>query len=159
MIIESIVLGSITLTYKPPQPPVEAGREIPKIKQIEPLPDVKVKKLYKIQPKPKKTVTRAVRGSNGLNGYTLGQCTAWVASKRFVPSGWGDASNWKDSALRAGWTVSSTPVVGAIGWTYKHVVYVESVNGSTVTISEQNYDWNSGIRTATFPISKYTYIY
>lgn len=98
-------------------------------------------------------------GSIGLNGYYSGQCTGWVAQHRYVPPGWGDASNWRNAALRAGWTVSATPVPGAIGWRPGHVVYVESVGAGVVTISEQNYDWNSGIREITIPTSSYLYIY
>lgn len=103
-----------------------------------------------------KTHTEAL---NGSNTYEIGQCTHWVASHRYVPNGWGDATNWKYAAQRAGWTVSSRPVAGAIGWTYGHVVYVQSVQSNTVTISEQNYDWNSGVRTITVPITKYLYLY
>lgn len=93
--------------------------------------------------------------------YEAGQCTAWVAEKRFVPSGWGNASNWRNAAQKAGWTVSSHPVDGAIGWRGNHVVYVESVNGDgTVTISEQNYNWVPfSVRTITRPANYYTYIY
>lgn len=106
-----------------------------------------------------KPVKTAPSGSVGLNGYTPGQCTAFVASKRHVPSGWGDASNWRSAAINAGWTVSEVPVAGAIAWRYGHVAFVESVGDGVVTISEQNYDWNSGIRTITIPVSSYTYIY
>lgn len=98
-------------------------------------------------------------GSTGLNGYYEGQCTGYVASRRYVPPGWGNASDWKYNAQRAGWTVSSTPVAGAIAWRSGHVAYVESVQGDMVTISEQNYDWNSGIRTITIPIGQYLYLY
>lgn len=91
--------------------------------------------------------------------YYAGQCTRWVATKRYVPDGWGNASNWKNAATQAGWTVSRVPVDGAIGWTSGHVVYVESVNGNSVTISEQNYDWKGSVRTVTVPASKYTYLY
>jgi surface antigen len=99
-------------------------------------------------------------GSSGLNGYVLNSCTGWVATHRYVPSGWGNATGWKQGALNAGWTVSSVPVAGAIGWVYGHVVFVESVNNDdTVTISERNYDYNGSIRTITVPTSKYTYLY
>lgn len=98
--------------------------------------------------------------STGLNGYYAGECTGYVASRRYVPPGWGNASDWKYNAQRAGWTVSSTPVAGAIGWRSGHVVYVESVNpDGSVTISEQNYDWNSSIRTITISPSQYQYLY
>ena len=97
--------------------------------------------------------------SQGLNGYEAGQCTAFVASKRYVPAGWGDASSWKQSAINAGWTVSSRPVAGAIAWRWGHVAYVESVGGNKVLISEQNYDWNSGIRSIWIDSSSYEYLY
>lgn len=103
--------------------------------------------------------TAPTTGSVGLNGYEPGQCTAHVASKRYVPAGWGDATNWHNAALRAGWIVSRTPVAGAIGWRYGHVVYVIEPRGETVLISEQNYDWNSGIRTIEVPVSEYVYLY
>lgn len=108
-------------------------------------------------PKPAQNV--AVQGSQGLNGYEYGQCTGWVAGRRYVPAGWGNASSWKQNAINAGWTVSSTPVTGAIAWRWGHVAFVEAVGSGTVTISEQNYDWNSGIRTITIPVSLYEYIY
>lgn len=88
------------------------------------------------------------------------QCAGWVANKRYVPIGWGNASNWKNAATRAGWTISRLPIAGAIGWVPGHVVYVEAVhNNGTVTISEQNYDWKNSIRTITVPVSKYVYLY
>lgn len=92
--------------------------------------------------------------------YDANSCTGWVASKRYVPNGWGNATDWKWHAQQEGWTVSSTPVVGSIGWTSGHVVYVESVNNDgTITISEQNWDWHGSIRTITVKASKYVYLY
>lgn len=101
----------------------------------------------------------SAKGSSTGNLYQSGQCTHWVASHRYVPNGWGDATSWKANAIKAGWTVSSTPVVNSIGWVYGHVVLVLEVRKDTVLISEQNYDWNSGIRTIEVPISKYLYLY
>lgn len=127
------------------------------IKPLEPLQAAELAPLTPVAPPAPKTQHTA---STGLNGYEAGQCTAWVASKRHVPSGWGNASNWKAAAQRAGWTVSTTPVAGAIGWTPGHVVYVESVNGNSVTISEQNYKWVAfETRTVTKPATAYLYIY
>ncbi len=102
----------------------------------------------------------AVRGLGGsLNGYAYPSCTGHVALKRYVPPGWGNATDWKWHAQAEGWTVSSVPVAGAIGWTYGHVVYVEAVNGDSVTISENNYDWAGSTRTITIPVDSYTYLY
>lgn len=116
-------------------------------------------KLVSVSTQTIKPAKQPTNGSVGLNGYQFGQCTGFVASKRYVPSGWGNASNWYGAAQAAGWTTSSVPVPGAIGWSSGHVVYVESIGDGVVTISEQNYDWNSGIRTITIPVDKYLYIY
>lgn len=90
--------------------------------------------------------------------YPYGECTWWVSTQRPVGR-WHDATGWLSSAQAEGYSTGSTPRAGAIGWTYGHVVYVESVSGDMVTISEANYDFNGSIRTITVPASKYTYIY
>jgi surface antigen len=116
-----------------------------------------------VLPKPQntlKTPQNSSQGtSTGLNGYYAGQCTGYVASRRYVPAGWGDATNWGYAARSQGFTVSSTPVPGAIAWRSGHVAFTESVGAGTVTISEQNYDFNGSIRTITVPTSSYQYIY
>ena len=76
-----------------------------------------------------------------------------------MPNGWGDATNWAANAKADGYTVASTPKVGAVAWRYGHVAAVIGVGDGTVTITEQNYDWNSGIRTITIPVDSYQYIY
>jgi surface antigen/LysM repeat protein len=79
-----------------------------------------------------------------INGYPYGWCTYYVATRRYVPSSWGNARSWLSSAKRAGYATGSEPAAGAIvvtsesGW--GHVAYVESVNGGTITISEMNYE-------------------
>ena len=109
--------------------------------------------------KAQKPVKQAQNGSVGLNGYDYPSCTGYVASRRYVPPGWGNATTWKQGAINAGWTVSSVPVAGAIGWTYGHVVYVEAVHGDTITISENNYDYAGSTRTIDVPTSSYVYLY
>jgi surface antigen len=78
------------------------------------------------------------------NGYPYGWCTYYVATRRYVPSSWGNARNWLTSARRAGYSTGSEPAVGAIVVTgesgYGHVAYVESVNGDTITVAEMNYE-------------------
>lgn len=86
------------------------------------------------------TVKRDPGSSN--NGYPYGYCTYYVASKRYVPSSWGDAKSWLNSASRAGYSTGSEPATGAIvvtkeSW-WGHVAYVEDVNGDEITISEMN---------------------
>jgi surface antigen len=76
------------------------------------------------------------------NGYPYGWCTYYVASRRQVPSNWGNAGQWLRSARGAGWSTGNEPVVGAIMVTgesaWGHVTIVESVGGGQVVISEMN---------------------
>jgi peptidoglycan DL-endopeptidase CwlO len=80
------------------------------------------------------------------NHFSYGYCTWYVATRRYVP--WfGDAGQWWPNARAYGYPEGSTPQVGAILVTREsaigHVAYVESVNGSSFTISEMNYTaWN-----------------
>jgi surface antigen len=100
----------------------------------------------------------------GSNGYAMGYCTYYVASRRSIPSNWGNANQWYYNAQASGFAVGSTPAVGAIAWTgagyYGHVAYVEGVSGSTVTISEMNFNgnWNR-VTSRTAPASSFRYIY
>ncbi len=101
-------------------------------------------------------------GSGG--GYAYGYCTYYVALRRSVPGGWGNANTWYYNAQASGFKVGSAPVPGAIAWTgagyYGHVAYVENVSGSMVTISEMNYNggWNR-VTSRTVPASSFRYIY
>jgi len=77
------------------------------------------------------------------NGYPYGYCTYYVATRRMVPTSWGDAKAWLNSARRAGYTTGDSPAAGAIvvtseSW-WGHVAYVESVDGNEITLSEMNY--------------------
>ncbi len=80
------------------------------------------------------------------NHFSYGYCTYYVATRRYVP--WfGDAGAWWPNARAYGYPEGGTPQVGAILVTREsavgHVAYVESVNGSSFTISEMNYTaWN-----------------
>lgn len=111
-------------------------------------------------------VSSSFRPSYGNNGYAYGYCTYYVASRRGVPSNWGNASQWYYNAIASGYSVGSTPRPGAIaqtsgGWGgFGHVAYVESVNGSSVTVSEMNYNggWNR-VSSRTVPASSFRYIY
>jgi len=102
----------------------------------------------------------------GGNGYAFGYCTWYVATRVNMPSNWGNANTWDNFAPLSGWTVSSTPRVGAIAQTdgssyLGHVAYVESVNANgTVTISEMNgpAGWDR-VDTRTVPVSSFRYIY
>lgn len=90
--------------------------------------------------------------------FQKGQCTWLVWTKRPVGL-WNDASDWLWQAKRDGYTISDTPIAGAIGWEPGHVVYVSAVEGNSVTIIEANYDYHGSIRTISRPANYYTYIY
>lgn len=83
----------------------------------------------------------------GYNGYDPGWCTWYAANRVSVPTNWGNANTWDDRARNTpGWTVSQTPVAGAVaqsnrGWA-GHVGVVEEVkveNGATyIKYSDMN---------------------
>lgn len=79
-------------------------------------------------------------GSTSRN-FPWGQCTWYVAQKRYVP--WnGDAKSWLANSKAYGFETGTEPVVGAIVSTkesiYGHVAYVEAVTEGTITISEMS---------------------
>jgi surface antigen len=81
----------------------------------------------------------------GSNGYAFGWCTYYAAGRSGAPSNWGNANTWAYYAALSGWTVSSTPRVGAIaqtsGMSYLgHVAIVEAVSddGTQIKYSDMN---------------------
>jgi len=128
---------------------------------------------YYCIPKPvAETTTIAVKAtrspvnssSSALNTYELYSCTWGVKNwKPEVGNDNGNANNWGYALAAKGWTVSDTPVIGAVAWTtrgaYGHVALVVGVSSNQVTVKEQNFDWNGSIRTITVPVSSYRYIY
>lgn len=83
-----------------------------------------------------------VASSSGPNRFPWGYCTYYVASRRYIP--WnGNAWQWYGNARGYGVATGGTPVAGAVMVTWEssvgHVAYVESVNGSSFTVSEMNY--------------------
>lgn len=98
-------------------------------------------------------------GGEGLSpmNYYMGECTDFVAWRlnrdagsygspfhwvwsNLTPTG-GSANQWQSAWEAHGWTVSSTPVPGAVAVTeWQHVAYVKQVNeDGTVGIEEYNY--------------------
>lgn len=78
------------------------------------------------------------------NSYPYGYCTYYVATRRAVPTQWGNAKSWLNSASRSGYGTGSSPAAGAIvvtseSW-WGHVAYVEDVSDGYITISEMNYN-------------------
>lgn len=101
-------------------------------------------------------------GSVAGNGYAPGYCTWYAKNKRpDLPNNLGNANTWYSNAAAMGLPVGTTPRVGAIGQAVgqMHVVYVEAVNGDTVTISEMNYGGLYRMNTRTVPASNFVYIY
>ena len=99
------------------------------------------------------------------NAYGYGYCTWYVKNKRpDIGSYWGNANQWYASAQAAGYATGSEPRAGAIGVSFVgsagHVVYVESVSGGTVNISEMNgaAGWNV-VGTRSTSASEFVYIY
>lgn len=87
------------------------------------------------------------------NAYPWGQCTYWAYVRRHemgisTPSYLGNGGEWWANASKYGLRADHTPQVGAAisflpgqlgaDGTYGHVAVVESVSGSTITISEMN---------------------
>lgn len=81
---------------------------------------------------------------SSVHRFPWGQCTYYVASRRPI-SFRGHAKSWITNARRAGYTIGTEPMAGAVvqlkEGPYGHVAYVESVSedGKTFSISEWNY--------------------
>ena len=83
-------------------------------------------------------------------GYWNRECTSFVAWRLHgrngfeMPRAIGDAGQWRDWAVDNNYAVDSTAAAGAVAWWSGHVAWVESVNGTNVTIEEYNFDTGSG---------------
>lgn len=94
-----------------------------------------------------------VRSYDSSNTYPMGQCT-WGAKSMasWVGNYWGNANQWGASARAAGYSVGTTPRVGAVavwpydGGGYGHVAVVTSVaSNSSIQVMESNYAGNMSI--------------
>lgn len=113
-------------------------------------------------PTPQTTSVNKVqpRGAVAGNTYSYGYCTWYVKNRRpDLPNNLGNADTWTIRARAQGIPTGRTARPGAVGQQGMHVVYVESVNGNMMTISEMNYKgWN--IRsTRTTSTSGWNFIY
>ncbi len=90
----------------------------------------------------------------GPGFFDWGYCTWWVAQRRAVT--WlGNAIEWYDNAAAQGYAVGKQPLPGAIlvrggAGGYGHVAYVESVDGTTFTVSEMNVTGLGQLSTRTY---------
>ena len=79
------------------------------------------------------------------SSYPVGECTWGVKSQlSWVGPYWGNANQWVASARAEGFSVGTTPQVGAVavwdGGPYGHVAVVTAVESSTnIQVSESNY--------------------
>lgn len=79
------------------------------------------------------------------SSYPVGECTWGVKSQvSWVGPYWGNANQWVASARAEGFSVGTTPQVGAVavwvGGVYGHVALVTAVESSTnIQVSESNY--------------------
>ncbi|MFZ2669526.1 MAG: CHAP domain-containing protein [Streptococcus suis] len=79
------------------------------------------------------------------SSYPVGECTWGVKSQlSWVGPYWGNANQWGASARAEGFSVGTTPQVGAVavwvGGAYGHVALVTAVESSTnIQVSESNY--------------------
>ena len=83
--------------------------------------------------------------SYNASSYPVGECTWGVKSQlSWVGPYWGNANQWVASARAEGFSVGTTPQVGAVavwvGGAYGHVALVTAVESSTnIQVSESNY--------------------
>jgi surface antigen len=114
-------------------------------------------------PNPQTPVRTPQNGSQG-NTYTYGYCTWYVKNQlSWVPNGWGNANQWATNARSQGYTVSNTPIVGAVAQTTSgslgHVAVVIAVGDGTVTVSEMNFTGWNRVSTRTVTVNSFVYIY
>lgn len=93
----------------------------------------------------------ATANSSSSNLYPIGQCTWGVKELApWVSNYWGNGGDWAANAAADGFTVGTTPVVGAIAvWTdggYGHVALVTDVVSETsIQVLEANVNGNQTI--------------
>jgi surface antigen len=102
-----------------------------------------------------------IAASSAGNTYTKGQCTWYVKSRRpDLSNGLGNGGQWVANAAARGFATGTTPRAGAVGEQPGHVVYVESVSGDMVNISEMNFNGGVGVvHNRTVAASTFKYIY
>jgi surface antigen len=92
------------------------------------------------------------------------ECTSFVAWRLSSRNGFtmpfhDNASGWKADAQARGYTVNSTPAVGAVAWDSGHVAWVAEVNGGNVTLEEYNYAYTGTYHTRVVASSAFQYIH
>jgi len=103
-------------------------------------------------------------GDNSGNTYVPGNCTWYAKNKRpDLPNRMGNARNWYSSAKNAGYATGTNPKAGAIGVSFNggmgHVVYIESVSGGQINISEMNAVGLGVVSSRVASAGEFVYIY
>lgn len=96
------------------------------------------------------------------------ECVSYTAFKvassgRFMPYGLGNANQWPGGAAARGISVDGNPRVGDVAilmsGPYGHAMYVESVSGGNITVSQYNYGFDGRYSTMTIPASGLRFIH
>lgn len=90
--------------------------------------------------------------------YEWGWCTYYVSTQRQVGQ-WNNARDWPRQARNDGYTVSTTPIVGAIAQKGNHVAIVRAVENGQITIQEMNYEGFGVISSRTISPTGWQFIY
>lgn len=80
-----------------------------------------------------------------------------------MPYGLGNANQWPGGAAARGIAVDGNPRVGDVAilmsGPYGHAMYVESVSGGNITVSQYNYGLDGRYSTMTIPASGLRFIH
>lgn len=150
-------------------PPTTISTLIP-TELIEPLEEIKLEKIDKLEPVKVEGSRTGYESSGRLNYaraysgyYAAGNCTAGAFQLAPWVGQWNDAKMWAINAHKDGLTVSNTPIVGSVFVStkgrYGHVGVVQAVNSSTVTVKDMNYRGLYKWTVRDVPISEFVYIY
>jgi surface antigen len=149
-----VIFDQVGLPASAYVPPAVAPAIAPKVEPI-------VQITEQMQPAKQMRSAKFTSASSAGNTYTKGQCTWYVKSRRpDLPNGLGNGGQWVANAAARGFATGTTARAGAVGEQPGHVVYVESVSGDMVNISEMNFNGGVGVvHTRTVAASTFKYIY
>lgn len=94
------------------------------------------------------------------------ECTSFVAwrlasREDFTMPFNADATYWGTKAAGLGYSVNSTPTVGAVAWDQSggHVAFVQAVTSGGITIEEYNFDYHGNYNVRTVSPGRFRYIH
>lgn len=151
----SVIIASISNTTPTPEA-ARASYEIAFLQNIKP---VSFPELDRLRP--------LFSPSFGGTGYYYGQCVWYAAIVQAklghpVPIDLGNANTWDDNAIKYGFEVKTTPVVGDVAQTDRgaegHVAVVTAVVDNQVEVTEANVFGLGIVDTRWSDVSTFTYI-